>query len=125
MSHFSKIKTKIKNKDNLIKALLTLGYQVDLNQQLDNPEGHNHPKLLADISIGDSMGFVWTGGTFEFVTDVQMWDKSIPIKRFLEKITQHYALVTLSNKSKDEGFEIVSQTTNMNNAIELEVEKWV
>ena len=125
MSHFSKVKTKITNKENLVKALLMLGYRVDLNQQLDNPEGHNHPKLLADVSIGNNMGFIWSDGHFVFVADIQMWDKSIPVKRFLEKILQHYALSCLTTTSEDQGFKVVKQTTNVNNAIELEVERWV
>ena len=45
MSHFSTIKTKIKNKPELIEALQLLQYDVQEDQELINPLDHQHEKV--------------------------------------------------------------------------------
>ena len=42
MSHFSTIKTKIKNKPELLEALQLLQYDVQEDQELINPLDHQH-----------------------------------------------------------------------------------
>ena len=57
MSHFSTIKTKIKEKPYLIKALQLLQYDVQEDQELVNPIDHQHEKVKVDVSIGNDIGF--------------------------------------------------------------------
>ena len=126
MSHFSKVKTKIKNKPALIKALMLDGHPVDINRELVNPIGHNHEKLRCEVTIGDDIGFVWNKQnlSYELVTDIQTWNHSIPVARFIEKITQLYCIQLLTATAKSEGFEVESQIVNNNNAVELTVTRW-
>ena len=42
MSHFTTIKTKIKNKPELLEALELLQYDVKHDQELINPLDHQH-----------------------------------------------------------------------------------
>ena len=126
MSHFSKIKTKITNKPALIQALMFDGWPVDINQELVNPIGHDHEKLRCEVTIGDDIGFVWDKQTlsYQLVTDIQTWNHSIPVARFIEKITQLYCIQLLTATAKSEGFEVESQIVNNNNAVELTVTRW-
>ena len=55
MSHFSTIKTKIKNNPELIEALQLLQYVVEEDQELVNPLDHQHEKVKVDVSIGLSL----------------------------------------------------------------------
>ena len=57
MSHFSTIKTKIKNKPELIEALQLLQYDVQEDQELINPINHQHEKVKVDVSIGNDILF--------------------------------------------------------------------
>ena len=67
MSHFSTIKTKIKNKPELIEALQLLQYEVQEDQELINPIDHQHEKVKVDISIGEDIGFrLNNNGEYEF-----------------------------------------------------------
>ena len=50
MSHFSTIKTKIKNKPELLEALQLLQYDVQEDQELINPLNHQHEKVKVDVS---------------------------------------------------------------------------
>ena len=127
MSHFSKIKTKITNKPALIQALMFDDCPVDINRELVNPIGHNHEKVMCEVTVGDDIGFVWNKQTqcYELITDRQTWSHQIPIERFLEKITQLYCIQLLTSVAKSEGFEVESQIVNSSNAVELVVNRWV
>ena len=126
MSHFSTIKTKIKNKPQLIEALELLQYEVQENQELINPLDHQHEKVKVDVSIGNDIGFrLNNNGEYELVADIQTWKDPIPPKRFVEKVTQQYARMTVYNQVKEMGFKVEEEWEMDDNSIELVVTRWV
>tara|TARA_B100001250_G_C19429346_1_gene626787 strand:+ start:234 stop:617 length:384 start_codon:yes stop_codon:yes gene_type:complete len=126
MSHFSTIKTKIKSEEHLIEALEELGYDVNLNQTLVNPIDHQHEQVSVHISIDKDIGFKWNPFTksYELVTDVQTWKEPIPVKRFLEKLTQLYAVKMIVSTSKQEGYEVTEYAKLNDGSIELACTRW-
>ena len=126
MSHFSTIKTKIKKKPELVEALQLLQYDVQEDQELINPIDHQHEKIKVDVSIGSDIGFrLNSNGEYELVADIQTWNQPIPPKRFIEKVTQQYARMTLHNTVKAKGFKIEEEWEMDDNSIELTVSRWV
>ena len=126
MSHFSTIKTKIKNKRQLIEALELLQYEVQENQELINPLDHQHEKVKVDVSIGNDIGFrLNNNGEYELVADIQTWKDPVPPKRFVEKVTQQYARMTVHNQIKEMGFKVEEEWEMDDNTIELTVTRWV
>ena len=126
MSHFSTIKTKIKNKPELIEALQLLQYDVQEDQELVNPINHQHEKVKVDVSIGNDIGFrLNSNGEYELVADIQTWKDPIPPKRFVEKVTQQYARMTVHNQVKEMGFKVEQEWEMDDNSIELVVTRWV
>ena len=126
MSHFSTIKTKIKKKPELVEALQLLQYDVQEDQELINPIDHQHEKVKVDVSIGNDIGFrLNSNGEYELVADIQTWNQPIPPKRFIEKVTQQYARMTLHNTVKAKGFKIEEEWEMDDNSIELTVSRWV
>jgi len=126
MSHFSTIKTKIKNKPQLLEALELLQYDVQEDQELVNPINHQHEKVKVDVSIGNDIGFrLNNDGEYELVADIQTWNQSIPPKRFVEKVTQQYARMTVHNQVKEMGFKVDEEWEMDDNSIELTVTRWV
>ena len=126
MSHFSTIKTKIKNKPELIEALQLLQYDVQEDQELVNPIDHQHEKVKVDVSIGNDIGFrLNTNGEYELVADIQTWKDPVPPKRFVEKVTQQYARMTVHNTVKDMGFKVEEEWEMDDNSIELIVTRWM
>ena len=126
MSHFSTIKTKIKNKPQLIEALELLQYDVQEDQELVNPINHQHEKVKVDVSIGNDIGFrLNNNGEYELVADIQTWKDPIPPKRFVEKVTQQYARMTVHNSVKELGFKVDEEWEMDDNSIELTVTRWV
>ncbi len=125
MSHFSTIKTKIKEKPYLIKALQLLQYIVKEDQELVNPLDHQHEKVKVDISIGNDIGFrLNKDGVYELVADIQTWKDSVPPRRFIEKVTQQYAKVTIVDTITEQGFTINEESTTIDNTIELVATRW-
>ena len=126
MSHFSTIKTKIKHKPQLIEALELLQYDVQEDQELINPIDHQHEKVKVDVSIGNDIGFrLNNNGEYELVADIQTWNQSIPPKRFVEKVTQQYARMTVHNTIKEMGFQVDEEWEMDDNSIELTVTRWI
>ena len=125
MSHFRTIKTRIKHKPQLIEALELLQYDVQENIELINPLDHQHEKVKVDISIGDDIGFrLNNNGEYELVADIQTWKDPVPPKRFVEKVTQQYARMTVHNQIKELGFQIEEEWEMDDNSIELTVTRW-
>ena len=137
MSHFSTIKTKIKEKDQLIEALELMGERPNVpfagmsivELVITDPDHAqmDHPTKEVDIAIGVDIGFKWNNNTetFEFIADRQTWDKNIPIERFLDKVTQQYARMIIHDTIKAEGFTVENEWEMDNNSIELTVNRWV
>ena len=125
MSHFSTIKTRIKNKPELLEALQLLQYDVQEDQELINPLDHQHERVKVDVSIGTDIGFrLNSDGEYELVADMQTWNHSIPPKRLIEKVTQQYARMTIHNTIKEQGFQVEEEWEMDDNSIELTVTRW-
>ena len=130
MSHFTCIKTKIKDRSYLIEALELMGHDVEENKALviNNPShAEEHPAFLADVAIKNDIGFRWNKNTetYELVAELDTWDLDVPVSRFIEKVTQQYARMTLYNTVKEEGFEVAQESQMVDNSIELTVTRWV
>ena len=129
MSHFSRIKTKIKNKPELEEALVLLQYDVKEDQELKvtGPHGINHEVVEADLAIGSDVGFRMNpvSGEYELVADLETWNQPISVERFLDKVNQQYARMTIHNQVKKMGFQVEEEWEMEDNSIELTVTRWV
>ena len=137
MSHFSTIKTKLKDKSIIIECLNRMGERVNnpadvglsvVDLVITNPDhAEDHPIAEVDFSLGVDYGFRLNKetGTYELVADLQTWDKDIPVERFLEKVTQQYARMTIHHTVKEEGFQVEEEWEMDNNSIELTVSRWI
>ena len=125
MSHFSTIKTTIKNKPELVEALELLQYNVVQDVKLENPLDHEHKEWQVDVAIGNDIGFrLNKDGVYELVADIQTWKDPVPPKRFIEKVTQQYARMTIHNTIKEMGVSVQEEWEMDDNSIELTVTKW-
>ena len=128
MSHFSTIKTQLKDAEPLIKALNNLGYII--NQEEKFVKGYKGKFTAVDISMnlpGDTkVGFKWDNNSnaYELVTDLDLWKFEIPVERFISKVTQMYAYHTIISKTNEDGYQVVEQKNKNDGSIELVLTKW-
>ena len=128
MSHFSAIKTKIRNKPELQEALELLQYTVVEDQELrvTGAHGIKHETVTADLAIAKDIGFRLNPMTneYELVADLETWNQPIPVERFIDKVNQQYARMTIHNSVKKMGFQIEEEWDMEDNSIELVVTRW-
>ena len=130
MSHFTCIKTQIKDRPQLIEALEMMGHDVQENQALviSNPDhAEDHPVVLAQVAITNDIGFRWNEETqtYDLYSDHDTWSLDVPAPRFVDKVTQQYARMTIHNTIKEEGFEVAEEWEMDDNSIELTVTRWI
>ena len=129
MSHFSTIKTKLKNKPILREALEILQYDVKQDQELKVTGAHGigHETVEAQIAIGTDVGFRLNEitGVYELVADLETWNQPIPVERFVDKVTQQYARMTIHDQVKKMGFQVEEEWEMVDGSIELVVNRWV
>tara|TARA_B100000287_G_scaffold408017_1_gene433979 strand:+ start:270 stop:665 length:396 start_codon:yes stop_codon:yes gene_type:complete len=130
MSHFTCIKTQIKDRPQLIEALEMMGHDVQENQALviSNPDhAEDHPVVLAQVAITNDIGFRWNEETqtYDLYSDHDTWSLDVPAERFVDKVTQQYARMTIHNTLKEEGFEVQEEWEMDDNSIELTVTRWI
>ena len=128
MSHFSAIKTKIRNKPELQEALELLQYTVVEDQELrvTGAHGIKQETVTADLAIAKDIGFRLNPMTneYELVADLETWNQPIPVERFIDKVNQQYARMTIHNSVKKMGFQIEEEWEMEDNSIELVVTRW-
>ena len=128
MSHFSTVKTQLRKKEFLKQALIDLGYVP--NEGANLVRGYRGQTVKAEMTVemskGADIGFRWNPGSksYELVTDLDLWKQSIPVERFLAKVTQRYALNTVLDSTAQEGFQVSEQKNNLDGSIELVVTRW-
>ena len=128
MSHFSTIKTQLKEVKPLIKALNHLGYSI--NQGKKYVKGYKGQVTDVDITMelkGNTMvGFKFykNSNSYELVTDVDLWNLDLPVERFISKVTQMYAYNTIISKTEEDGYQVVEQQNKNDGSIELVLTKW-
>ena len=128
MSHFSTVKTELRQLEPLVQALEDLGYSPE---QGERPvRGYRGQTVTADLAVtmqdGGDLGFRWNdqSGAYELVTDLDLWKQTIPIERFLAKLTQRYAFNTVLSATSNEGFQVSEQRVTQDGSIELVVTRW-
>ena len=128
MSHFSTIKTRIKKKPQLIEALELLQYNVTEDQELKVTGAHGikHETVEAEVAITKDIGFRMNPmtGDYELVADLETWNQPIPVERFVDKVTQQYARMTIHDNIKQKGWEVAEEWEMDDNSIELTVTRW-
>ena len=128
MSHFSTIKTQLREAAPLIKALTQLGYEI--NQEEKFVKGYKGQFTAVDISMDlpseTKVGFKWDNNSnaYELVTDLDLWKFNLPVERFISKVTQMYAYQTIISKTVEDGYQIVEEKNQNDGSIELVLTKW-
>jgi len=112
----------------LEEALLLLQYDVKEDQELKVTGSHGikHETVTADLAIGGDVGFRLNPMTneYELVADLETWNQPISVERFLDKVNQQYARMTIHNQVKKMGFQVEEEWEMEDNSIELTVTRW-
>jgi hypothetical protein len=109
MSHFSQIRTKIRNLSSLQSALTDLG--VDWKQGPAPVHGYQGTTETAEVVIeqsnGFDIGFRLNPETkeYELVADLQYWQQPLSVDGFINQLSQRYAFHTVLEATSRKGFK--------------------
>ncbi|NJK35319.1 MAG: DUF1257 domain-containing protein [Oscillatoriales cyanobacterium SM2_2_1] len=125
MSHFSQIKTQIRNLATLQSILTHLGITWKPDGAV---RGYHGATVTAAVVIpqdnGYDLGFCWNGKEYELVTDMQYWQQPWTVEGFLQRVTQRYAIATVTQASEQQGFNVVQQQPQADGSVRLVLERW-
>ncbi|MBE9136977.1 DUF1257 domain-containing protein [Nodosilinea sp. LEGE 07088] len=128
MSHFSQIKTKIRNLDSLKVALSDLG--ADWKAGPCEVRGYQGQTQSADVVIaqdnGYDIGFRRNPETsdYELVADLQYWKQPLTVEGFLSQVTQRYAYNTVLSETSNQGFQLAEEQVREDGSVRLVVQRW-
>jgi Protein of unknown function (DUF1257) len=126
MSHFSTIKTQIRNLTSLKSALDDLG--IDWKTGPRSVRGYQGQTRNAEVVLEQEnnydIGFSWNGREYELVADLQYWQQPLTVEGFLQRVTQRYAYHTVIDESNKQGFEVAQQQKNDDGSIRLVLQRW-
>ncbi len=126
MSHFSQIKTQIRDLTALQAALTDLDIHWKSGPQ--PVRGYRGQTSTAEIVIeqenGYDLGFSQNQGQYELVADLQYWQQSLSVEGFLRQITQRYAYNTVLQETSRQGFQVAEQHQQADGSIRLVLQRW-
>jgi hypothetical protein len=126
MSHFSTIKTQLRDLSALQSALNNL--DVSWKAGPHPVRGYRGDRRSAEIVIeqdnGYDVGFSWNGAEYELIADLQYWQQPLTVNRFLSKVTQQYALSSVLSTTIDQGFQVSEQQQQADGSIRLVLQRW-
>lgn len=126
MSHFSQIKTKIRDLGCLQEALKDMGTEWKAGPQ--PIRGYRGQTRDAEVVIeqdnGYDVGFSWNGQEYELVADLQYWQQPLTVEGFLNRITQRYAYHTVVQQGGNSGFQVTEEQRQADGSIRLVLQRW-
>lgn len=126
MSHFSNIKTQIRNLTSLKAALSDLG--IDWKEGPSDVKGYQGQTRTAEVVVEQNndydIGFSWNGHEYELVADLQYWQQPLSVEGFLKRLTQGYAYHTVLNETTKQGFAVAEQQKQEDGSIRLVLQRW-
>ena len=128
MSHFSQIKTKLRNLSSLEAALTDIG--ADWKSGPQPVRGYRGQTQTADLVIeqdnGYDVGFRLNPETreYELVADLQYWLQPWSVDGFLNRVNQRYAYHTVLRETSRKGFQVAEQQNHEDGSIRLVLQRW-
>ena len=110
MSHFSTVKTELRQLEPLVKALEDSAMPpIRGNVQCAATAARPSPLIWPlPVQDGGDIGFRWNSRLvpMSWSPDLDLWKQPIPVERFLSKLTQRYAFNSVLAASNREGFQV-------------------
>ena len=128
MSHFTRVRTKITDREKLKHALADLKYQIHEDAIV---RGYQGAKLMAEVVVrmkgAYDIGFERSSdGTYQVVADwwgVQK-DDGLGEQSFVQPVVQRYAYHTVVEQVAKQGFQVVQEATGADQTLKVTVRRW-
>lgn len=129
MSHFTEVKTKLKNKDRIKHVLESMGYTVE-----ENPSGVEVRGFFGEITKADfkihagnnyDIGFICKDESYEIIGDWELLPKVAQLSQvdFTNKVSRQYAVQTVREIAEQQNLSL-DMSESEDGQIEMVVTQW-
>jgi hypothetical protein len=126
MSHITRIKTKIIDRDFLLQSLLDLGYAYEEGDlELVGFGGKKaNVSIKVNLRMSQDIGFMKVGDSYELIAD---WSgvRHLKKKDFTRQLFQRYAYIAARTKLEAQGFTLVTEEIEQKGQIRLVLRRMV
>lgn len=120
MSHFSRIRTQLVNKDLILEALFALGYLPQQGRfQIRSSMGDREVvTILLKAPGGHPVGLRKRGVSFEVIAD---WNQieGLTQQEFINRLSQKYAYLAARQQLEAQGFTLVEESNPADGQIHM------
>jgi hypothetical protein len=130
MSHFSRIKTVLRDRALLTMSLEELGYEVIEGGTVKGRQGLREVDLSIRTKDGNGIGFTMDhDGSYTLIADwygIGRRDQKIlsRLNDTLAKVQRNYAERIALQKAEQQGFSVVERTEEPDGSIRIVVRRW-
>ena len=128
MSHFTKVKTKIKCLVTLQKVIEAMGFNVKQNvKQVRGYQGQLHEaEMVIDTKSSYDIGVVKTVDGYELVGDWEMLQVRAGIEQdeFVGELNKKYAYYKVMDEVAKQGYELVEETEDEKQVVTVKIRRW-
>jgi len=121
MSHFNKIKTKIKDHKILKRSLGDLKIKW---QSLGEYQPIRMQISLSNKTNNRLIELHWRNHCYELITELNEWQEKNEVDYLLEKIYQKYASNLILEESKIQGFKDTNTSLMSDGSMRITLERW-
>jgi Protein of unknown function (DUF1257) len=122
MSHFTRVRTQLRDLETVKQALKDLGFAVRSGEVRGYGGQQIHADVVVRLDGGYDIGFRKDGQNVTMIVD--LWGLKIHSDEFLAKLTQRYAYRTVLEQATDQGWQVVGEESQPDGSIKLVVERW-
>ena len=135
MSHFTRVRTAIKDRDRLTACLKEMGHDVREDVHIRGYEGKEKVDIAIRMKEGYDIGFVrGTDDAYSIVAD--WWGVkgtsretfsaalTARLEEIENRIRREYALKAVLEKTRAQGYSVVEQHAQEDGSIRLVVRRW-
>jgi hypothetical protein len=122
MSHFTRVRTQLRNIETVKHALEDLGYNVTEGKVRGHQGQLEHADLVINTGSSYDIGFRKDGDAVIMVAD--FWGLRINRDQFLKQLSQRYAYHTIMEQAEVQGWQAVAEERQQDGSIRLVMQRW-
>ena len=123
MSHFTRVRTQLRDLGTVQRALEDLGFEVEGPGVVRGYMGQqDQADLVVRTGSDYDLGFRREGSNVLMVAD--FWGLRIDREAFLNRLTQRYAYLTVLDQAQTQGWESVTEEVQEDGSIRLVMQRW-
>lgn len=123
MSHFTRIRTQLRDLTTVRQALEDLGYEVETDAEV---RGYMSQRARADLVVraggAYDIGFRAEGDSIVMVAD--LWGLEVDRDAFMKALTQRYAYHTVRQQAAVQGWQPVEEEVQADGSVRLVMQRW-